>query len=393
MTDQVSNFRKYLSENVSAEFKLLLSFFDYQRSTRLERSSDFSFDRFLSLLEKHRIRPLIAERINEFKVIFTPEEIAQVKLISKPPILKQMNLTKVTFTVLTEFRNSGIYALPLKGQILSKKLFGSFSLRESKDVDLLINAKDLPHADILLKAKGFEPELEISNWQNWNLNWFKKTFKELEYYRSSDDTFVELHWSLFDQSGIFPKETRDLFLDAIDEYHFGNEIKFLNDNDEFLYLCMHGSMHGWFRLKWLIDIMQFLSNKSDNIDWDSLVNVTKRNKIFPALKSAIYLSHIFFDTPLPEKFRVKDQTDTVTYVIINQFLTIIIDDEIKSDPIDTPLKRFKVLNYDSSKVISYFLNYSLSKIDLKLVKLPPYLFWLYFPLRPFIIFYKMFILK
>ncbi|CAN0297896.1 unnamed protein product, partial [Chrysoparadoxa australica] len=132
MQQHLHLWKEQLHKKTSPELKLLLSFFDYERTAPLKRNSDFSFEKFLKLLGRHRIRPSILEKIDEFKVVFTSEELEQIKALSTPFLLRQMKLTQVAIIVISAFQESGIQVIPFKGQFLSKKLFDSYTFRETR---------------------------------------------------------------------------------------------------------------------------------------------------------------------------------------------------------------------------------------------------------------------
>lgn len=380
--------KEQLDKKISAEFKLLLSLFDYERTTPLERTDDFSFERFLKLLGRHKVRPSVLERIDEFKAVFTTEEVEQIKVICTPFLLRQMNLTQAAFNLLSAFHKSGIQVIPFKGQFLSKKLFDSYTFRETKDVDLLIHSEDLVLADTVLKQKGFTCEVQIENWKDWHVKWLTRIAPDLLYERKQDHVKVELHWSFFDQSGIYPKKTAEIFLDAQKSKNQIDEVTVLKNEDELLYLCIHGTKHSWFRIKWLLDIRQILINSVSEINWQGISDISKNSKNYPTLASSLLLTHLLFNIPLPKFFNIDELSDDRIINLIEEAIHALCDENLVRDPTNNRMKQYKKLNYDFSGMKDYFWTFFLTKDDFKVIKLPPSLFWLYFPLRPFTIIYK-----
>ncbi len=388
MPNLVYELKEQLDENISAEFKMLLSLFDNDRTSPLYRTDDFSFETFLKLLIRHRVRTSIVERIDEFKIIFTTDELEQIKAICTPFLLKQMKLTQVTFSILSAFNESGIRVIPFKGQLLSKKLFNSYTFRESQDIDLLIHSEDLLLANAILKRNGFTCELEIQNWKDWHVKWLKRISPDLLYVSKQGKVKVELHWSLFSQAGIYPKKTAEIFLDAQKSNNQIDEVAVLTNEDELLYLCIHGTKHSWFRIKWLLDIRQILINSISDINWQEISDISKRNNNYPTLVSSLLLVHLLFNTPLPKFFSTDELSDETIFDLIEDAINTLSDENLIHDPINNRMKQYKKLNYSLGGLKSYLWTFLLTKDDFKLLQLPPSLFWLYFPLRPFMSIYK-----
>lgn len=59
----------------------------------------------------------------------------------------------------------------------------------------------------------------------------------------------------------------------------------LTDEYELLYLIYHGGMSGWHRLKWLIDIVDYINiNSIDKQEFLNLISNYKINKLIMDLK-------------------------------------------------------------------------------------------------------------
>jgi len=387
MTDRIHVLKNQLTHRMSEEFKLLISLFDHQRTTPLKRSENFSFELFIQLLGRHRIRPLIIEYFDEFKQILDEKELDHLKKICQPFVMRQMNLTKVTFRILELFKQEGIPVISFKGPILSKKLFDSYTSRESIDLDFLIHPDDLSKADLILKKENFKSDLEISGWKDWNLKCLKKIAADIPYQRISDRINLELHWRFFKQSAIYPKSCTEVFFDTKKSDLRIAEVTALKDEDELLYLCIHGTKHSWFRIKWLLDIRQILIHSGNEINWQQISEIAKSNNNYSALVSSLFLVHLIFNVPLPKLFKLKEFSDEK---IINQMEDAIhafVNDNLFHDP-NNLINQVQKFNYGYRELKDFLWNILLSKHDIILINLPPSLFWLYFPLRPFSIIYR-----
>src|SRR5258707_8904966 len=79
----------------------------------------------------------------------------------------------------------------------------------------------------------------------------------LRYYKhftyASKNSVLELHWRLFHNIPL-SKRAETSLPDTVPVAVGNGTVSTLSRNELFLYLCAHGSIHGWPILKWLADI-------------------------------------------------------------------------------------------------------------------------------------------
>src|SRR5690606_12144947 len=66
-----------------------------------------------------------------------------------------------------------------------------------------------------------------------------------------------------------------------------------------IYLCLHGSRHGWERLGWICDVNELI-NSTPDIDWESIMSEAERIGCRKVLGLSIYLVRELFGTEFPE---------------------------------------------------------------------------------------------
>jgi hypothetical protein len=76
-------------------------------------------------------------------------------------------------------------------------------------------------------------------------------------------------------------------------------LRTLGEEDLFAYLCMHGALHWWYRLKWLADINALLARASAD-DVARLVRAAEVRGAGRAAAQALLLCRRFLKTPLPD---------------------------------------------------------------------------------------------
>ncbi len=86
-----------------------------------------------------------------------PEELKSqfVKNYIIVNLINSLALVEQLLRILELFKNSGIKAVPFKGPVLAKRLYGDISLRCYVDLDIFISGNDAEKAVDILLANGF----------------------------------------------------------------------------------------------------------------------------------------------------------------------------------------------------------------------------------------------
>ena len=158
-----------------------------------------------------------------------------------------------------EFRKAAVPFIPLKGPMLSYRLHKDPSYRYSNDLDFLVPKKAVKNAIFTLEKNGYLPCF---------FSWPDNPTKERIFIRLSNQLLfihpekqinVEIHWKLFKPEITNPDILSKVLSSNKDQIEF-NDRKFevFSNELELLYLIIHGGLHAWVRLKWLIDIKDFI---------------------------------------------------------------------------------------------------------------------------------------
>lgn len=176
---------------------------------------------------------------------------------------------------------AGIGFIPLKGFVLSQKIYGDPSFRFTGDVDLLLDPSDIEKAITVLEKTGFIPSL-----YPWPYGEKKK--RELLRFRNQFamehpglELCVELHWRLFYYPILPSGETDRIVKKNLSTIAFhGRTFQVLNPELDLLFLLIHGGMHGWRRLKWLIDVHEIARQKRfDEKRFSEMVSTFKAERM------------------------------------------------------------------------------------------------------------------
>ncbi|MFJ8265544.1 nucleotidyltransferase family protein [Peribacillus asahii] len=369
---------------IPKELKLLLEMLDIENYYKseifiTELVKDIDWDVFLQLAIHHRVYPIIYSKLKIIEGKLIPTHVIQtLNQEYKKNTFQMLKLSAEMEKVSELFIKNQIPTLFLKGPVLAAELYGDISLRTSKDLDILIPINALEKADKLLLSLGYEKG-EFHN----ILNEWKWRNQHMEYFHPQKNIQLEIHWRLNPRPTKEPS-FRTLWKRKRVSTVTSFPVYFLGEEDLFLYLISHGARHGWFRLRWLLDIDKIIKK---GIDFDKIIFVLKKYHSFHIAGQAIILSSELLKTPINEKLRlltVSNRSRTLAQTGVNFIKEMLPLQIITSSNI---YKRYQFSLYSSymQRIYSFMLWFYPSYFDAETLKIPKSFHFLYFPLRPFLL--------
>lgn len=180
------------------------------------------------------------------------------------------------FRVVSElFESRGIEFIPQKGPVLSYRLYGDPLYRAYNDLDFYIRTDWIADAAELLMQNGFHSPYYRFPGSGCRQRLLFRHTNELFLQSEALETGVELHWSMFNARVTSPGEHDRLVEENRRELIFdGRRYSVLKEEAELLFLVIHGGLHAWSKLKWLVDIAVFLERCP--FDGDKFLELTHR---------------------------------------------------------------------------------------------------------------------
>ena len=215
----------------------------------MESTSKSEFSREL-LHERHR---LSHRQIDEWLGTKTSEYVYQEETI------QQLNHVAEFIKITDLFRENDIPFISLKGPLLSLKIYGDPTVRKFNDFDFLIDEEYFLSALKLLLTLGYKiQEHGVPN-NNCKMKlWYEYT-NNIILYNPDKNRIIELHHRLFKQEIITKEKWKDLIKEHTNIIKFQQRNFQVFDHEfELIYLLIHGGLHFWGRLKWLIDIKKMI---------------------------------------------------------------------------------------------------------------------------------------
>jgi hypothetical protein len=266
---------------------------------RAAASGPLDWLRFLQVAKRHQVIGLVHDGLRR-ALPGVPPEIAQ-EIAGQAAILVRKNLGMATEALRLQrlFDEAGLPVLFVKGAALALLAFGDLGLRSAQDIDLLVANETLPAATALLLHAGyrrFDPPPEISDDQ---MRLVMPLRKDLGLVHPETGLRIELHWRLFLNPYAMPNPsimTESRFVRLAGSWG----LRTMGGEDLFVYLCLHGAFHAWYRIKWLADINALIAASAPS-SVEGLMRAAELRGAGRAATQALMLSRRLLGTPLPDR--------------------------------------------------------------------------------------------
>jgi hypothetical protein len=345
------------------------------------------------LVQRHGVAAIAYKVLTQHAGDIVPEKcLAVLKSLNGHTRRQALFQSAELVRLLAKFNQQGIEAVPLKGVYLAHQLYGDSGIRNSVDLDILVRPEQVESAEQILDAEGYVCEysgLSLTIRQKRHL---RTHIHHYDFSHRESGLHVELHWELFCWS---ERQTASLWENLNQQLWHGQEINTLETEHLLLVLCDHGAHHEWQNLKWLGDIAVLIASQ-DKIHWDSLLKTARRLDLTIILAHSALLIQWIYGIPLPEALRSLVLNDALAVRLGIRAINVM---QMSGKEISETGKKARGIRlaWQLKKLrpsMTYFAAFKptlISQYDWELIKLPPSLFWLYLPLRPFLWFYRRYI--
>ena len=264
---------------------------------RVAVAGALDWPRFLRVALRHRVVGLVHDGLTRARLDLPPAIAQKIGAQSTQLVSESLAMAAEALRLQRLFDEADLPVLFVKGASLAMLAFGTLGLSSGQDIDLLVPLETLPAASALVARAGcrrFDPPVELSDAQ---LRLLLPMRKDLGFVHQATGLRIELHWRLFLNpyamaGASFMAASRIVPLNGI------QGLRTLGEEDLFAYLCMHGALHWWNRLKWLADVNALVvSMPEDGVE--RLVRAAEAMGAGRAAALALLLCQRLFQTPLP----------------------------------------------------------------------------------------------
>jgi hypothetical protein len=266
---------------------------------RVVATGPIDWCRFLRVARRHRVLGLTHDGLTRATPEVPPEIAREIRAHAATLVGEHLAMAAETLRLQRLLDEADLPVLFVKGASLAQLAFGNLGLSGGEDIDLLVPQEALAAATAVVEKAGyrrFDPPPGISAAQ---LRLLMPIRKDFGFAHQSTGWPIELHWRLFlnphamTESSIMAASRVVPLADTVG-------LRTLGEEDLFAYLCMHGALHSWNRLKWLADVNALLaSTPQDGVE--RLVDAAEARGAGRAAAQALLLCRRLFGTPLPAR--------------------------------------------------------------------------------------------
>jgi hypothetical protein len=276
-----------------------------RRNAAINAAADASIDwaHLLKVVKRHRVPGLVWNGLSQAG-IKTPSGIAQILKADADRTARESLLhCAETMRLQRLFDEGGCKCAFVKGTTLATLVYGNCAIRHAKDIDMIVpEAHFLPACDLLIAAgyRRIRPPGAISEAQ---FALWRAHGKDMEWRNERSGIELELHWRLTDISFLLNEPPDFAALRPV-EITSSAKVMTLPLPELFVYLCVHGSVHGWCRLKWLADIHALIADTPDSLV-ETYYGIAKSKGAERTMGQALLLCEHIFRLRLPAGLAVE----------------------------------------------------------------------------------------
>lgn len=233
-------------------------------------------------------------------------EIEKEYLISNQK--KNLKLLSVIIQLNNKFVEYNIPNIFLKGVVLSSQIYSDIGIRECRDIDLLIDEKDIQFAHKIIINQNFQ----LREYNKLENKTYRKYFHHVSYWNPAKKVMLELHWRPFSIESFFLEKNYSKISTKISVSN--HELSVLKNEYNLIYLCIHGALHMFSELIWLLDITKFINTQ--DIDWNKIQQISKEWKIERPINLSIYLASYICNSTIPKEYMNPDKKTKKLFNIV-----------------------------------------------------------------------------
>lgn len=345
---------------------------------------DIDWEYLLKTSLDHRVMPLLYRSLKKTCPEEVPEEIlTQLQSYYFANAVRNLFLTGRLLEILNLFNNNNILAIPFKGPVLAKCIYGDITLRQFSDLDILIHPNHALRARNLLMANGYRPEIKLDDKQ---FSIYMKAKDAVTFSCDETNVFVDLHWGLKIRNSSFPVYS-DLFNRHLKLVEIeGHQVHNLPTEELLLYLCTHGALHCWESLGWICCVAELIRS-NPNLDCERTTQMVRRVKYERIFSLGLCLARNLLGAELPKKLNNYLSNDPKVERLAREVYTNLFQTQDKSTNNEISNKfsffHIKVRNRYSEK-IRFIIQTVMcpTKVDWRRFPLPASVSFLLYLLRP-----------
>jgi hypothetical protein len=355
---------------------------DDARRRRIEVAADDVPDwtRVVDLARAHRVEGLVAYAIRQFEPP-APASVTRWALDMRDAMRAQ-TLLEVGETLRLCDALKGIELKILKGAPLGVRAYGRAGVKRSWDIDVLVDRSDAVEAARRIASLGYSPSKPPRLLDRGELRRWSSVSKHANF-TSPRGIEVELHWRATSLPGMLPNVAAGGPVRMVDLLG-DRAVPTLPDYANLAYLCVHGTSHGWSRLKWLADFSALVSGWTPD-ELKRKVEAAQRYKTGLSIPASFLIREQLFGFPVPQCVEVSARAAQIAALAVGVIAARSAEESIEDNrAAAAAIEQIRRLIGKGPNYVARYLLYRHRGTEIRaLVALPQWLDWAYWLIRPY----------
>jgi hypothetical protein len=293
--------------------------------TRLVADAGVSPERVAEISARHGVTALVLRSLRRLPGTSEADSRRFLDLLrpaARSQALAAARMADELVRLIAMLSASGVPTLPYKGPALAQDVYGDVTLRQCRDLDLLVPEGLRKQAIARLEDDGYRLVVEQRTREERRGREY-----ELGFFHDRRGVRLEVHWAL--QPSPWPldltvagmlQHSREVPLPA-------GSIRGPGREDLLLALAVHGAKHSFHHLLWICDVAETsrAASAGDGLDWNSLLARATRLRCRRMLVLAMLLAHDLLDAELPAAIARAATTDPLARELAEGFSASLFD--------------------------------------------------------------------
>lgn len=332
------------------------------------------------LAATHAVTPLVASALRDLEApTLTGAMRAQLDASVRQAAARSLELTAGLLRVLEIFASHAIPAVPLRGPVLARSLYGSVAAREFCDLDVLIRREDTRRAKDVLVAHGYRTDLPVDPAGEAA---YLAARHELHFTPADGSYPVEIHQCLLAPYHRFALDQDGLWERARSAQFCGRGILSMDPGDLLLALSAHATKHAWSRLGWICDVGRLTVVCEADIGWSRVMERAEALGARRMLRVALLLAVRVLGAPVPASVVARAEQDAGAARVARRVTSWLFDERRRPGPLGEHFFFVQARERVRDKVLyGTRLAFTPTEEDRLACALPRWLSPLYYPLH------------
>jgi hypothetical protein len=255
------------------------------------------WNRLLNAAHFHGVLPLFYHQLeSSYPGLLADPDLAELCRRFEDNTKRTLLMTAELAKLLRLFEQSGIQAIPYKGPVLAKQVYGDWTLRRADDLDILVRKENVWRVREILRQNGFCCEVPI---RHDHMAAYARSECDLLFFQPGMGLWLEIHWALAPPYFGVSLDTRRFWVGLGSVELAGLAVPVFAPELLLFILCLHGSKHAWERLEWTCCIAELLRN--GDLNWPFVLEQAKGSGRERILLLGLLLAHRVLEAALPSE--------------------------------------------------------------------------------------------